>query len=63
MADLEWGTRLAMHNSQPGAEAVEHALIPRRRSGEEAPFSSSAVRSAAKPAPIDRAECDVVGLL
>ena len=26
---VEWGTRLAMHNSQPGAEVVEHAPVPR----------------------------------
>ncbi len=26
---LEWGTRIAMHNSQPGAEVVEHAPVPR----------------------------------
>lgn len=25
---LEWGTRLAMHNSQPGAEVVAHAPVP-----------------------------------
>jgi hemoglobin len=25
---LEWGTRLAMHNSQPGAEVAEHAPVP-----------------------------------
>jgi hemoglobin len=25
---LEWGTRLAMANSQPGAEVVEHAPVP-----------------------------------
>lgn len=26
---LEWGTRLAAENSQPGAEPVEHAPVPR----------------------------------
>ena len=26
---VEWGTRLAMHNSQPGADVVEHAPVPR----------------------------------
>jgi hemoglobin len=26
---LEWGTRLAMVNSQPGATVVEHAPVPR----------------------------------
>jgi hypothetical protein len=25
---LEWGTRLAMHNSQPGATVVEQAPVP-----------------------------------
>jgi truncated hemoglobin YjbI len=25
---LEWGTRLAMHNSQPGAEVVQQAPVP-----------------------------------
>jgi hemoglobin len=29
VAYLEWGTRLAQHNSQPGAEVVEHAPVPR----------------------------------
>ena len=26
---LEWGTRLAMHNSQEGVEVAEHAPVPR----------------------------------
>lgn len=26
---LEWGTRLALHNSQPGADVVEDAPMPR----------------------------------
>jgi hemoglobin len=25
---LEWGTRLAMHNSEPGAAIPEHAPVP-----------------------------------
>jgi hemoglobin len=25
---LEWGTRLAMHNSQPGADIVQKAPVP-----------------------------------
>jgi hemoglobin len=25
---LEWGTRLAMHNSQPGADIVQQAPVP-----------------------------------
>ena len=29
MGYAEWGTRLAMHNSQPGADVVEHAPVPR----------------------------------
>lgn len=29
LAYLEWGTRLAMANSQPDAEVVEHAPVPR----------------------------------
>ena len=35
---LEWGTRLAMHNSQPGAEVAEHAPVPRWGWGEAPPF-------------------------
>jgi hemoglobin len=26
---LEWGTRLAMHNSRTGAEVAAHAPVPR----------------------------------
>jgi hypothetical protein len=26
---LEWGSRLAMHNSQPGADVVQQAPVPR----------------------------------
>ena len=29
LAYVEWGTRLAMANSQPGAAVVEHAPVPR----------------------------------
>ena len=29
LAYLEWGTRLAMANSQPGAAVAEHAPVPR----------------------------------
>ena len=25
---LEWGTRIAMHNSQPGADVTQHAPVP-----------------------------------
>ena len=38
VAYLEWGTRLAMHNSQPGADVVEHAPVPRWGWGEASPF-------------------------
>lgn len=38
VAYLEWGTRLAMHNSQPGAEVVEQAPVPRWGWGEAPPF-------------------------
>jgi hemoglobin len=38
MAYLEWGTRLAMHNSQPGAEVAPHAPVPRWGWGEAPPF-------------------------
>ena len=38
VAYLEWGTRLAQHNSQPGAEVVEHAPVPRWGWGEAPPF-------------------------
>jgi hemoglobin len=29
VAYLEWGTQLAMGNSQPGVEVIEHASVPR----------------------------------
>jgi hemoglobin len=35
---LEWGTRLAMHNSQPGAEVVENAPVPRWGWGVAPPY-------------------------
>jgi len=38
MAYLEWGTRLAMHNSQPGAKVAEHAPVPHWGWGEAPPF-------------------------
>jgi hemoglobin len=40
VAYLEWGTRLAMHNSQPEAEVAEHAPVPRWGWGEAPPFQS-----------------------
>ena len=38
VAYLEWGTRLAQHNSQPGAAVIEHAPVPRWGWGEAPPF-------------------------
>jgi hemoglobin len=38
MAYAEWGSRLAMHNSQPGAEVFQHAPVPRWGWGEAPPF-------------------------
>jgi hemoglobin len=38
VAYLEWGTRLALENSQPGAKVVEHAPVPRWGWGEAAPY-------------------------
>ncbi|HWD11193.1 MAG TPA: group II truncated hemoglobin [Solirubrobacteraceae bacterium] len=39
LAYLEWGTRLALHNSQPGAEIVAHAPLPRWGWGEAPPYT------------------------
>jgi hemoglobin len=38
VAYLEWGTRLALENSQPDAEVVEHAPVPRWGWGEAPPY-------------------------
>ena len=39
MGYVEWGTRLAMHNSQPGAHGVaEHAPVPRWGWGVAPPY-------------------------
>jgi hemoglobin len=38
IAYLEWGTRLAMHNSQPQADVAEQAPVPRWGWGEAPPF-------------------------
>jgi len=38
VAYVEWGTRIALHNSQPGAEVVERAPVPRWGWGEAPPF-------------------------
>jgi hemoglobin len=35
---LEWGTRLAMHNSQPDAQVVTHAPVPRWGWGVAPPY-------------------------
>jgi hemoglobin len=36
---LEWGTRLALANSQPGAAVAEHAPVPRWGWGEAPPYT------------------------
>jgi hemoglobin len=38
IAYLEWGTRLAVLNSQPGTNVVEHAPVPRWGWGEAPPY-------------------------
>lgn len=38
VAYVEWGTRIAQHNSQPGADVVAHAPVPRWGWGEAPPF-------------------------
>jgi hemoglobin len=38
MAYVEWGTRIAMRNSQPGADVPPHAPVPRWGWGEAPPF-------------------------
>ncbi len=35
---LEWGTRLAMHNSHPGGDVAAHARVPRWGWGVAPPF-------------------------
>jgi hemoglobin len=40
MGYAEWGTRLAMHNSQPGAEVAQHAPVPRWGWGVAPPFEA-----------------------
>jgi hemoglobin len=39
VAYLEWGTRLALHNSQPGAAFAAHAPVPRWGWGEAPPYT------------------------
>jgi hemoglobin len=36
----EWGTRLALHNSQPGADVVPHAPVSRWGWGEAPPSTA-----------------------
>jgi hemoglobin len=38
MGYVEWGTRLALQNSQPGATVVEHAPVPRWGWGVAPPY-------------------------
>jgi hemoglobin len=38
VAYVEWGTRLALHNSQPGAAVAPHAPVPRWGWGEAPPY-------------------------
>jgi hemoglobin len=38
LAYVEWGSRLALHNSQPGAGVVERAPVPRWGWGEAPPY-------------------------
>ena len=41
LAYLEWGTRIAMHNSQPGAKIVPRAPVPRWGWGVAPPWNPS----------------------
>jgi hemoglobin len=36
---LEWGTRIAMNNSQPGADVIPHAPVPRWGWGVAPPYT------------------------
>jgi CDGSH-type Zn-finger protein/ferredoxin len=38
LAYIEWGTRVAVANSQPGADLIEHAPVPRWGWGQTPPF-------------------------
>jgi hemoglobin len=40
LAYVEWGSRLALLNSQPGAEVVEQAPVPRWGWGVAPPWTS-----------------------
>src|SRR5438270_12998134 len=39
MGYAEWGTRLAVHNSQPGADVAPHAPVPRWGWGVAPPYT------------------------
>ena len=39
MGYAEWGSRLAVHNSQPGADVAQHAPVPRWGWGVAPPYS------------------------
>jgi hemoglobin len=41
MGYAEWGTRLALHNSQPGAQTAPHAPVPRWGWGVAPPYTPS----------------------
>ena len=41
MGYAEWGTRLALHNSQPGADTAPHAPVPRWGWGVAPPYAPS----------------------
>ena len=38
VAYLEWGTRIAVYNSAPGVQVIEHAPVPRWGWGESPPY-------------------------
>jgi hemoglobin len=42
MGYAEWGTRLAVHNSRPGAQTVPHAPVPRWGWGVAPPYAPPA---------------------
>lgn len=50
LAYLEWGTRLAFENSQPGADPVQHAPVPRWAGGRRRPTVRRERRPQARPA-------------
>ena len=41
MGYAEWGSRIALHNSQPGADAAAHAPVPRWGWGVAPPYTPS----------------------